>query len=366
MSTRYERIREHVVKGISSGQYVVGEVLPAADVLASKLRCSTGTVRNVLTDLAQEGLLKRVQRRGTVVARRPSAGRVLMFLSVDTHTNHIMQDPIFAGLLEAGFWVDLIPTTMGVEGATTHCHQLLNDSVEADALIAIDPRLELLPLLDQLKTRVQQRIVVELDIATPSPDRHHIVVNHFKAARDVAEHLLKLGHKRVALFAGLGPGERSWLAEAARNCRDFIEVAGGKAMLHYMADGHKHLVDLVRDQGVSAYWAIHDFECMQALNALHREGLRVPDDVTLIGRHDTPWATQCRPQLTSVSINPTAIAAAIVAEVKRVTSERDAGRPISEGRDCVTRIDPILIIRDSSGKAPALKGARAPEPTPAG
>jgi DNA-binding LacI/PurR family transcriptional regulator len=363
MSTRYERIREHVVRGITSGQYVVGEVLPAADVLASKLRCSTGTVRNVLTDLAQEGLLKRVQRRGTVVARRPSAGRVLLFMSVDTHTNQIMQDPIFTSLLEAGYWVDLIPTSMGVEGATAHCHQLLNDSVEADALVAIEPRPELYPLLDQLRSRVLQRIMVELDVTTPNPDRHHIVVNHFKAARDVAEHLLKLGHKRVALFAGLGPGERSWLAEAARNCRDFIEVAGGKATLHYMADGHKQLVSLVKEQGITAYWAIHDFECMQAMNALHRDGLRVPDDVTLIGRHDTPWAVQCRPQLTSVSINPTAIATAIVNEVKRVTAER--GKPV-ETRDCVTRIDPILIIRDSSGKAPVLRDKRSPEPTPAG
>jgi GntR family transcriptional regulator, arabinose operon transcriptional repressor len=344
MPTRYDKIREYVVKGIASGDYAVGDVLPAAEVLASRLRCSTGTVRNVLTDLAQQGLVKRVQRRGTVVTRQPNKGRVCLFLAGDAHCNLLLQDIVFSTLLKHGYWVDLVPVSMGADAAIAHCNQLLCDVEQADGLVLICPGHSTPPILEAFSRRFTHKVVIQLDLHTPSPDQHHVVMNHMKSAKDVAEHLLKFGHRKVALFGGLMPGEDSCLTQAANHCKDFFEVAGGEAVLHFMSDGNARLLQRFKEDAVTAFWAINDFEAMQVLNLCHRAKLRVPDDVSLIGRNDTPWSTQCRPQLTSVSISPLAMAQAVV----------DAMAPANgNGRshEKVTRIDPILMVRESTGQA---------------
>src|ERR1043165_8372987 len=91
----FEQAKRDLIHSMTVGEFAVGDVLPPIEDLGAKSKCSTGTMRRALTELAQEGLVRRIQRRGTVVTKRPDKGRVCLVLSGDLHTNMIFQDSLY-------------------------------------------------------------------------------------------------------------------------------------------------------------------------------------------------------------------------------------------------------------------------------
>jgi len=124
---------------------------------------------------------------------------------------------------------------------------------------------------------------------------------------------------------------------------DLLQVAGMEFIPFYMAS--IDLAALCRQDGVTAYWDVHDYNAVLTVNMCHRSGLRVPDDLSVVGRHDTPWARECHPPLTTVSINPRAVAAEITAALGEPHEAEEALRRR------VRLVPPRLVVRGSSGRA---------------
>ena len=73
---KYLRVVEHLRLGIESGQWSPGEMLPIESELAASLGMARNTVRQGLSRLEQDGVIERVQGRGTFVTtpqQRPFA-----------------------------------------------------------------------------------------------------------------------------------------------------------------------------------------------------------------------------------------------------------------------------------------------------
>ncbi|MFV0474107.1 MAG: GntR family transcriptional regulator, partial [Pikeienuella sp.] len=68
--SRFELVRQERCAAIDSGECAPGTVLPSETALARSFGVSVGTVRRALSDLAQEGLLSRRRKTGTVVTGR--------------------------------------------------------------------------------------------------------------------------------------------------------------------------------------------------------------------------------------------------------------------------------------------------------
>jgi len=73
--------------------------------------------------------------------------------------------------------------------------------------------------------------------------------------------------------------------------------------------------------------------------------LNVPQDISIIGRYDTPWSIECQPQLTTLSINSHASAQSLLHALELMNSDSDAGG----GRRIL--VSPELIVRASTGPA---------------
>jgi LacI family transcriptional regulator len=175
---------------------------------------------------------------------------------------------------------------------------------------------------------------------------HVVTTDQQQAARLVIEHLLKQGHRKVRIVAGGLPGEESWVSEAANAARNLLEIAGSEFVPHYMfREEGDWLQSCVRDEGVTAFWALHDHHAFQIVRALHALGLRVPEDVSVVGRFDTPWAVESRPTLTTVSIDPEASAKAVLRALEVLDAEES---PQTSSR---TQVPPRLIVRGSTGPA---------------
>ena len=139
-----------------------------------------------------------------------------------------------------------------------------------------------------------------------APNLASLAFDNVGGARLATEHLLSLGHRRIAFIGGdprhpdAVERERGYrLALAAARVRldpslivegDFTEASGLAAAMQ--------LLD--RRVRFSAIFAANDQMAFGAALALHRRGLRVPDDVSLVGFDDVGAALYSLPPLTTV------------------------------------------------------------------
>jgi DNA-binding LacI/PurR family transcriptional regulator len=137
----------------------------------------------------------------------------------------------------------------------------------------------------------------------------NIQLNHKKAARLALKHLADLGHRRVAFMKG-----QEQTVDTDYRWREIMETARAFGMeLHQdlmimltenswsPALGYgpvKALLSRTRD--FTALFAFNDIAAIGAIRALHEAGLRVPDDVSVIGFDDVLSAPFGIPSLTTV------------------------------------------------------------------
>jgi LacI family transcriptional regulator len=122
-----------------------------------------------------------------------------------------------------------------------------------------------------------------------------------------AEHLLGLGHRRMGVIAG-----EPYASTGVDRTQGFLEACSGagvevppEAVLHSRFDvrGGREAADtLLRlDPQLTALFAVNDFAAMGAMGAIRDKGLRVGDDVAVVGYNDIPAAAELPVALTSIS-----------------------------------------------------------------
>ncbi|WP_258052530.1 LacI family DNA-binding transcriptional regulator [Streptomyces sp. Ru73] len=131
-------------------------------------------------------------------------------------------------------------------------------------------------------------------------------------------HLLDLGHRRIALVSGpayassaLGrrAGYEDALAEAGIALTDALVLPSTFSMESGEEAGQRLLSLAARP---TAVFAVNDNTAIGLLAAAQRAGLRVPEDLSVVGYNDIPLAARLPQPLTSVRVPFDAIAAAAV------------------------------------------------------
>ncbi len=185
--------------------------------------------------------------------------------------------------------------------------------------------------------------VVALWTEAVPPGISMVDVDHQGGARLAAEHLLALGHTRLAFYGG---GQASGVEHFQRReagYRQALERAGLTPRPAIHQGGV--LVEAVRRGEVSAVFAETDLGAAAAVQALSRAGLRIPDDVSLVGFDDILGAEYIAGGLTTV-YQP---AAEMAAQGVRVLLDRLGGAAATR-----TLLPTRLMVRRSTApfKAP--------------
>ena len=145
-------------------------------------------------------------------------------------------------------------------------------------------------------------------------------------ARLAVDHLAELGHRRIAHFDGGGAAvssarRRGYLTAMAGHGLEPLVVASE----HTDTAGAVAVAELLRLPGPrpTAILAGNDFNAVGAISALEEAGLRVPQDVSVVGYDNTSIAAMRHISLTTVD-QPRAKLGALAAEalVQRVRGER--------------------------------------------
>jgi len=198
----------------------------------------------------------------------------------------------------------------------------------------------------------------------------NVVIDHDRAASATLGHLRELGHERVAFLKGQ-PGssdtEDRWRAyrEAAKamgitmHPELTVQLSGEPALATFSpADGYEEgnaFARVLLDRGAkfTALVAFDDVSAIGAIRAFLDAGLRVPEDVSVVGFDDIQSAAYHNPSLTTVR-QPLREMGALAA---RLLLERiDGGE--TKPQAFVT-VEPQLVVRGSTGPAPARRDGKA-------
>lgn len=149
--------------------------------------------------------------------------------------------------------------------------------------------------------------VVEVDRRFSDGECDAVLIDNESSARELTRHLIRLGHRRIVLVidevewtTGVGRlrGYLDALAEAGLPTDDSAILRCGFDMDVLAAD----LSRLLRsDQRPTAVFAANNVIAETAWRQLHRDGLRIPDDVSLVAFDDAPWMSLVDPGVTTVS-----------------------------------------------------------------
>jgi len=184
-------------------------------------------------------------------------------------------------------------------------------------------------------------------VLEPPPGVVSVGAANWQGGVMATEHLLSLGHERIAVLTGRRrsmcggarlAGYRSALASAGLPHRpEYIRHAGfdEAAARRQM----RELLDL--PQPPTAVFACSDGMALGAYEALAERGLRVPDDMSVVGFDDLPEARWAAPALTTVRQPVSEMAATALRLLVRMM---DGERPESTRTELSTR----LIVREST------------------
>jgi DNA-binding LacI/PurR family transcriptional regulator len=176
------------------------------------------------------------------------------------------------------------------------------------------------PLLDQLADRKVPLVFV--DVAPNKPGMSVLKVDYHHGIRQGVQHLAALGHRSIGFVAGpvrlhSAQSRLAAFRKALEECG--IPVAEKRIIEgdHTMEGGMMAAEQMIASKDLpTAIMCSNDMLAIGVLHKLMRSGLRVPDDVSIIGFDDIHMAAMMMPALTSIQMSRTDIASAAVSALR--------------------------------------------------
>ncbi|WP_156252861.1 LacI family DNA-binding transcriptional regulator [Pseudactinotalea terrae] len=163
--------------------------------------------------------------------------------------------------------------------------------------------------------------LVEADRRFSEASVSAVVVDNRAAARATTEHLLALGHRRIALLLD----ETAWTTgrERAAGYADALRAAGHDVDPTLTvptgwdvdAASAASRTLLQRDDAPTAVFAANNLLAEGAWRAAADLGISIPDQLSLVAFDDAPWMSMVKPGITAVSQDAEAVGAAAVASL---------------------------------------------------
>lgn len=231
----------------------------------------------------------------------------------------------------AGYWVSAVfadsATDDSVREAIDH---LLGQGV--DGLVVVAPHAHTLQVLDAMRIGIPT-----VTLHSAGRDARGPAVDQVAGARLATGFLADAGHTRIAHLAG--PAD--WLEAEARQS-GFTEELAARGLSaaavvpgDWTARSGYEAAESVVSSGATAVFSANDQMALGLLGGLRERGIRLPQDVSVVGFDDVPDAAYYAPALTTVRQD--------FAELAR----RAVARLVGEGEDSPEPVVPVLVLRAS-------------------
>lgn len=290
--------------------------------------------------------MKELDYRPNAAARSLARGKTgiigLMLTTLHDSFFDAVVNELNGRLMEHGYYL-AISVSKSYED-TVHRPLFAEDRVDGVILLSLSPKDEDEYVMDLAKKKIP---FIMIDNSKPGSAVTSIIVDNFRGGYEATRHLIELGHTEIAHIAGpeqfLSSRERergyeTALAEAGlepwRIERGTFEIPSGyKIAMKWMKEGKLP----------QAIFAADDYIALGVIDACLNQGIRIPDDVSIVGFDDQVLASEFRPMLTTIRQPADKIAAAGIDLLLAAMNDPAAGT-------VTIQIEPELIVRDSTAQ----------------
>ncbi|HEV2348301.1 MAG TPA: LacI family DNA-binding transcriptional regulator [Terriglobia bacterium] len=246
--------------------------------------------------------------------------------------------------LEAGFDLLLCNTNYDPKRIKGAVHKMIENKVRGVAIMTSELATELAEELT-----ANQVAVVFLDLGRVGHYKSNVRVNYSVGIYQAIEHLLDLGHTDIGFIAGPPTLRSSVIRREA-----FVNALSRRGLpAHRMLEGN-HKVDggiaaagnlLAHGPLPSALLCSNDLTAIGVMSALHEAGLRVPEDISVIGFDDIEFARIAYPPLTTVNLSRDQVGRLAFQALQNILKNKKR-----LGAEYV--VETQLVIRKSTARAP--------------
>ena len=298
----YKRIMEYVRERIKNGEYRPGDRIPSENELAKMFDVSRLTARRAIEKLADEGLLIRVPGLGTFVSGISEEKTIYVGVVIEdlfdtrgrTMTLGIMETlrsfSIYPVLFSGG--------ERGRKSAPKKLKELLDEDVRG-LIVSPFPELVNSGVLDVYISKNIPVIFIDRRVLGAYERIPVVESDNFIGGKMLGEHLRKKHGVRRALFVTSDGFEMSSVADRYRG---FVEGFEGDvdSFVGGCEDIVENLLDMVSKKSYDAVFFCHDLIALTGLTVLLKGGVRVPEDIKIVGFDDRIVAKFPWPRLTTV------------------------------------------------------------------
>ena len=319
---------------------------------------SPRTVSNVVNDFAlvSDAMRKRVQKaidelgyEPNLAARNLRQGRSgLLMLAVPELGNPYfseLSDLIIPEARRHGYNV-IVEQTDGDEARELQLLERISRSHFVDGVLFTPVALS----EDELRGYLGEVPVVLLGEHLDVGPHDHVGIDNVAAARVAVEHLISLGRTRIAAIGDQVEPTHEMARYRTRGYLDALEAAGyaldhdlvAQAVSFHRRSGAEAMSRFLElAEPPDAVFCYNDLLAIGAIHALLERGLRVPQDVAVVGFDDIEEGRYCTPTLTTISPDKGTIAVAAVGRLL----ERLHGDDAPPGTQ---QVDFRLVVRQST------------------
>lgn len=307
-------------------------------------RVSDGVRSAVEAAVARLGYIRHPAARALASRRSMTIGAVVPTIAYSIFSAVV--EAIERRLEQAGYAVLLATSDYSLERELRQVKVLLGRGVDGFILAGRYHRPELAEMLRERGIPYVCQGVFEAEGPHPC-----VGFDNHAAMAAMAEYVIGLGHRRIAILAGISAGndrvvDRIAGARAALGRAGLDIVAGGLVEARYdVADARlamRRLLDL--EERPTAVLCVNDVLALGALFECRAAGLAVPAELSITGFDDVDFAGNVEPPLTSVRVP--------VAEMGRVAAEQLLLRLTGQSPPHATQLPVAIIPRGSTGPAP--------------
>ena len=337
---KFKQIKQVISDMIHREELKEGQLVPSEKELAVQFSVDKSTVIKALNELKMEGLVNRVQGKGTfvnkLVDKLTSKEIVGLIMPATGHLYGALATGIMKGLAEhRHFCLVVDPSSMRDDRQSYEKIKALIEKSPGALVIEGTSRFPF-ELLENYHGRVIFVDVYEAEAEYPST---RILSDYYEGGRLVVDHFICAGFSKIFYYAHrIKPNHKTrlnTLAGARQALRDHNLPEDNFTL--YPDD----ITDTELDETLKniekplAIFCHGDSRANRIYAAARRLGLQIPKDISIIGYYNTPWCEVFDPHLSSVSIREQDIAEHVV-EAILTGSNRDI------------LLKPELILRGSS------------------
>ncbi len=303
----YLQIKNDIIAQIENGTIKIGDKLMSENEMIRHYNVGRVTIRTALSELTNEGCLRKGQGLGTFCLAMPNRTQrrkvdVLLNCS-DTYLTPSLLSGISGVLDRSDCDMILHDSQNNTQKFREHLAAVQLRGTDGVILHLPSPENDNNPVPpDELKVFDQLNIPVVCICANKMDNFASLCIDDAYGARIATQYVLDCGHTNIlGVFPVHDNGVELRQESINRVIRRHPYTIYHQLRTQIITEQTDELLRLIRRNRVSALICYNDFFAVQCMHILQENGYRVPEDISIIGFDDSPLSVSSVPQLTTIS-----------------------------------------------------------------